>query len=277
MAWLRIDDSFPEHPKILELGSADRRWTWLCLLAWTARQRSPIVPANIRDAIAKATPAYLADCERIGLLDRGDDGCLEVHDWRKYQPKDPGAAERQMLNRGRAPQPRGGRWEQTRRQVWERDHGICADCGKDCKRSDDGRDLWNADHEPPRDQLVTAGISIYDIDYIVTRCHSCHAKKTRRQAQERRLMTEPETEPEANIDRTKTERDDPVFGLSRAAARARTRPVPSLEPSPSFQPDLEHHDLLPGDEPQPDGRKDTSNGEIETLADWATRTEDTRA
>lgn len=27
MSWLRIDDSFDHHPKILALGSDQRRWT----------------------------------------------------------------------------------------------------------------------------------------------------------------------------------------------------------------------------------------------------------
>lgn len=103
MAWLRIDDGFPEHPKILELGSADRRWTWLCILAWTARQRSPIVPKTIQDAVPKATRRYLDSCVDLGLLDRNENGCLEVHNWRRYQPKDPTKAERQARWRATSP------------------------------------------------------------------------------------------------------------------------------------------------------------------------------
>lgn len=84
MARLWLDDEFSSHPKLLELGSRDRRWTWLEVLVYTCKHGSPLVPLGIRDVIAKATPAFLGKCERVGLLDRVG-GCLYVHDWHEYQ------------------------------------------------------------------------------------------------------------------------------------------------------------------------------------------------
>ena len=84
MAWLRIDDGFDSHPKILALGSDQRRWTWTRILVYTCRYRSAIVPANIAELVPKATPAFLRDCVEIGLVDVTEDGRYEVHDWILY-------------------------------------------------------------------------------------------------------------------------------------------------------------------------------------------------
>jgi len=185
------------------------------------------VPEGIADVLRHVNPAFLIRCQNVGLLDEEATGYV-VHDWYVYNPKDAGAAERQQRNRARAPQPQGGKWETARAEVFARDNGICLDCGKDCGQVRDGRDLWNADHEPPRDELIALGLSIYDIDYIYTRCHSCHAKKTRKQAAERRTGTEQAP----NVDRTSTERSSVMFGASRAGAAARPVPYP-LNPSPT--------------------------------------------
>lgn len=83
MAWLRIDDGFTSHPKIVALGTTDRRWTWLQVLTYACRYRRPNIPAGIQDVIPKATPKFLADCLKVGLLDESKDG-LVVHDWRIY-------------------------------------------------------------------------------------------------------------------------------------------------------------------------------------------------
>jgi hypothetical protein len=205
VSWLRIDDAFPQHPKLVGLARSDR-WTWLEVLAYCARYRTEgKVPPGVHEAVPAATAKTLQKYVQAGLLDEDETG-LRVHDWSDFNPKDPGAADRMKRVRERAPQPSGGQWERARRQVFERDNGVCVDCGE--------RDeLWNADHEPHREDLVADGLSIYDIAYIKTRCHSCHAKRTRREATER--------------DRTQTEQDPNEFGASRVGARARTRPVPS--------------------------------------------------
>jgi len=84
MAWLRVDDGYDSHPKILALGSDQRRWTWTRILVYTCRYRSPVIPPNVSELVPRATPAFLRECVDIGLVDVTDDGTLEVHDWILY-------------------------------------------------------------------------------------------------------------------------------------------------------------------------------------------------
>lgn len=95
MAWLRVDDGFDSHPKILALGSDQRRWTWTRILVYTCRYRSPIIPTNVTELVPRATPAFLRECVDIGLIDVTDEGTYEVHDWDDYQAGDPKKAARQ--------------------------------------------------------------------------------------------------------------------------------------------------------------------------------------
>jgi hypothetical protein len=84
VAWLRLDDTFDTHAKILGLGTDGRRWTWQRILLYACRHRSAIIPAGIRDVVAKATPSFLEDCTKLGLIDVDSDGTMKVHDWRIY-------------------------------------------------------------------------------------------------------------------------------------------------------------------------------------------------
>jgi hypothetical protein len=95
MAWLRIDDGFATHPKILALGSSDHRWTWLQILTYTCRYRSPVVPADIGEVIQKAGNGFVNRCIEVGLIDVLEDGTMHVHDWEHYQAGDPLKAARQ--------------------------------------------------------------------------------------------------------------------------------------------------------------------------------------
>lgn len=100
MAWLRVDDSFTEHRKIVALKRSDR-WTWLELLTYVARQNNGgHIPAGICDVLRWVTPAFLDRCVELGLIDRTLTG-LDVHDWDVYNPKDTTHAERQRRYRER--------------------------------------------------------------------------------------------------------------------------------------------------------------------------------
>lgn len=83
MPWLRADDTFDTHPKIVALGSDERRWTWTRVLLYTCRHGGSLIPDGIRDIIPKATPAFLRDCIQIGLVDMVEDR-MHVHDWADY-------------------------------------------------------------------------------------------------------------------------------------------------------------------------------------------------
>lgn len=101
MAWLRIDDGFPENRKILALPRRDR-WTWLEVLAYCARQTNRgELPNNISDIVRHATPAFVRQAAEAGLLDMTDTGYV-VHDWDEYNPRDPTGATRQMRYRNRS-------------------------------------------------------------------------------------------------------------------------------------------------------------------------------
>jgi len=101
MAWLRVDDGYDSHPKILALGSDQRRWTWTRILVYTCRYRSPVIPANVSELVPRATPAFLRECVDIGLVDVTDDGTLEVHDWDTYNGSDPKVQVRERVRKHR--------------------------------------------------------------------------------------------------------------------------------------------------------------------------------
>lgn len=84
MSWLRIDDGFTNHPKVLALGTKARRWTWMEILTYTCRYQSPKVPARIADVVSDATPRYVELCVEIGLIDLDKNGEMTVHDWHIY-------------------------------------------------------------------------------------------------------------------------------------------------------------------------------------------------
>jgi len=84
MTWLRIDDGFANHPKVLALKTPARRWVFLEILCYTSRYRSPHVPDEISHVIPAATQALLAELETIGLLERDHAGRRRVHDWEVY-------------------------------------------------------------------------------------------------------------------------------------------------------------------------------------------------
>ena len=100
MSWLRIDDGFSRHPKVTALNHK-QRWTWVDILCYCATYRTDgWLPRNIREHIVGATPAFLATCVTLELLDNHD-GEHRVHDWREFAPKDPTAAERQATWRSK--------------------------------------------------------------------------------------------------------------------------------------------------------------------------------
>ena len=102
MAWLRIDDAFDTHPKIVALGTDQKRWTWTRILVYTTRHRTPRIPAGIADVVPRATRSFLAECIELGLVDVNEYGEMEVHDWARYQPGvDRTNAERQARYRER--------------------------------------------------------------------------------------------------------------------------------------------------------------------------------
>lgn len=93
MSWLRIDDGYDTHPKLLELTEA-QRWRWTRVLIHCARHRTEghVKPAVLKDLGLGRTVTRLL---QLGLLESNGDAGYLVHDWSTFNPKDPTKAERQ--------------------------------------------------------------------------------------------------------------------------------------------------------------------------------------
>ena len=137
MAWLRIDDGFADHPKLVELGKPEHRWTWLEVLAYCARQKTQgRIPREIGDVIRRANPAFIRRCVEVGLVDLDED-IHRVHDWDDYNPKDPTKADRQA--RWRAKRNGAVDTDVDTRVDSSVDDGVDGgDCGEN--RTDDAHD-----------------------------------------------------------------------------------------------------------------------------------------
>lgn len=108
MAWLRIDDGFAQHPK-LEGWSPKDKWTLIELFLYCAKHRTDgYVPEDLSLLPRAVTHGFLAKATHAGFLDRDADGALVVHDWAKYNPSDPTAADRMQRLRARRNAERNG-------------------------------------------------------------------------------------------------------------------------------------------------------------------------
>jgi len=87
MAWVRIDDQAPEHPKLLRAG-LEATGLWLRGLAYCSRYLTDgALPLEAVEYMAGKASArlttVLVDC---GLWDADADGGFRVHDYHEYQP-----------------------------------------------------------------------------------------------------------------------------------------------------------------------------------------------
>ena len=116
MSWVRVDDGFADHPKMLELTPAER-WTWIRALCYCARYRTDGVLTTAARARIGVDARLTRRLLGLGLADNspdpeldyaeknarfsGEKGAVFVHDWREYSPKDPTAAERKRRQRAK--------------------------------------------------------------------------------------------------------------------------------------------------------------------------------
>jgi hypothetical protein len=117
MTWIKVDDSFGDHPKVMALGR-DRLagiGTWVACACYCARHLTDgFVPSAAAAAIGN--PRALRRLVDVGLLDEVPGG-YQLHDWLNYNPpRDKVLAERKaardrMNNRRGSPevQPNNGR------------------------------------------------------------------------------------------------------------------------------------------------------------------------
>lgn len=99
MAWLRIDDGFAEHPKLIALPDDKTRWAVVRILCYCARYRTDghVSRSTIRHL--GVTSKQIDSLVNARILDADDGEELHVHDWQTYNPKDATAAERMQRHR----------------------------------------------------------------------------------------------------------------------------------------------------------------------------------
>lgn len=111
MPWVRIDENFPEHPKVVAAGE-DAAWLFVCALGYCNRHLTDgVVPAGaLRLLTGHKTPQRLAArLVDVGLFEPHEEGYL-VHDFLDYQPSKASIEEerskaRQRMARNRQSSP----------------------------------------------------------------------------------------------------------------------------------------------------------------------------
>jgi hypothetical protein len=116
MTWLRLEDTFPEHPKIV--GLSDRSFRLLVtILAYAARNSSDgLVPRRfILGWLSVHSPRGhrhepTRELHRAGLVEIRDNGDLLIHDFLDYNP-----SKQDVQARRQATAERVQKWREARR------------------------------------------------------------------------------------------------------------------------------------------------------------------
>lgn len=103
MSWVRLDDGFTNHPKIVRLTDQQFR-VWVKVLCYCAAAGDPTVDRFTVREVPGLTWNRIKVFFSFGLLDSSahdPERVYEVHDYEKYLPKDVTNAERQARWRAR--------------------------------------------------------------------------------------------------------------------------------------------------------------------------------
>jgi hypothetical protein len=101
VSWLRLDDKFAEHPKVVALTDREFR-LHVKVMCYCARyQTGGRIPPKIGSELAGITPRFRARMTSLGLWESDPDGTLKVHDFDSWNPGDPHGAERAKRYRDR--------------------------------------------------------------------------------------------------------------------------------------------------------------------------------
>ena len=87
MTWIKLDDQFPDHPKVMAAGPL-AAWLYVCGLAYCARLLTDgyLPAAQVRKLADVDEATALADrLVGVGLWERVEGG-FRVHDYLEYQP-----------------------------------------------------------------------------------------------------------------------------------------------------------------------------------------------
>lgn len=92
MSWIKLDDQWMDHPKIIRAGR-DARDMWLASLTWCAKHLTDgVFPAELLPALAVAAGINVANCQELATvlvevcLWESHDGSYLIHDYLEYNP-----------------------------------------------------------------------------------------------------------------------------------------------------------------------------------------------
>lgn len=111
MAWVRLDDGFPDHPKVVRAGDL-AAWLYVCGLTYANRQGTDgFIPAAIVPRLTGLkNPLALANrLVEAGLWERSEDGGYRIHDYLEYQPSAERVRQERSTNAARQASWRGKR------------------------------------------------------------------------------------------------------------------------------------------------------------------------
>jgi hypothetical protein len=216
MSWVKLDDQFPDHPKVVAAGSA-AAWLFVCGLSYCSRLLTDgfIPRGQVRRLTDAKTPDRLADqLVKVGLWETADGG-FRVHDYLVYQPS------REQIEAGRSVARRRSAMNADERlaaEIKARDGSRCRYClievnWRDRKSPQGG----TYDHVTP---LSTGGTEA--IDNLVVCCRACNMRKGIRTPESAGMVLYPppdlakiKTESRRNLDQTQTTRTpSPNGGVS---------------------------------------------------------------
>lgn len=174
MTWVRFDDTFPEHPKVLSVGG-DAAWLHVCALAYCNRlETDGEIPEGILHRLSdRKNPMQLAErLVAVGLWDHAAFGWV-IHDYHDYQPSKADLEERRA--RVSAVRSQAGKRSGEARRARTNDEQTSNKTGANVFP------VCSADDEPRPDPTRPVTVSSTDT-YPPTDCAGGGDNSTRRQA-----------------------------------------------------------------------------------------------
>lgn len=154
MTWIKLDDHWDEHPKMLAVGMAGRA-LWLAGLSYSARNLCDgfITEAAMRNLRARAGvkgSKSLIALESAGLWHRVEGGWM-IHDYDQYQP-----TKAQVMARKRARSEAGKRGAEARWGDAEQDGKHYGNLPSDAMANGMAKDMAKLCPVPSRTHVVTS-------------------------------------------------------------------------------------------------------------------------
>lgn len=193
MAWLKIDDGFHEHPKVLAAGLFGKA-LWYAAAGWCAKQLTDgFVPLVALDLIytyaqlpAGEGPLAVQRLVQVGLWEEssGEPGYV-FHNWLSYQPSKDEVEYRRSRDRRKA-ELHSKRCDWLRQAVRARDGDVCRYCTRTVLWARPGASTelgGTYDHVDPA--LANT------VENVVVACRGCNGRKKNRTPQQAGMVLHP--------------------------------------------------------------------------------------